>query len=71
MPIANCKDNVPALGTTFDELILLMFDSRYNLEGLEEIQKYIIKYKYQYCPLHISTLTNCIKGYIENCKNKI
>ncbi len=62
--IKGCVDRTDKGIMPFDELIIEMFEKRDDLNALHSIEQYIIKNKYDYCLLHLLTLINCCRGYI-------
>ena len=62
--IKDCKDVEVRGICPFDDLIMEMFKSRDDLHALHSIEGYIIKNKYDYCLVHLLTLVNCCRGYI-------
>jgi hypothetical protein len=64
--IKNCEDAKDRGIYPFDNLIIEMFEARQNLGRLKDLEAYIIKNKYDYCLVHLLTLTNCCQGYMIN-----
>ncbi len=50
----------------FEELIYEMYQHQKDREMLLSIEELIITNKDDYCPVHLFTLINAIKGYLEN-----
>ncbi len=58
------KDRPSAI--PFEELIFEMYQNQNDREVLLDIEQIIITNKDDYCPVHLFTLINAIKGYLEN-----